>query len=99
MARASARAVHAVARLFSVILFMGGPPSTHSDGPSTRTDIAMFLFLARAKPKDGLSAGTCRGERGTMMGFHAIRRRRSDSRSRRAAQAWNVSQRLMKAPR
>ena len=23
----------------------------------------MFLFLARAKPKDGLSAGTCLGER------------------------------------
>src|SRR3981189_2247997 len=57
MVRASARAAHAVTRLFSVFLFMGGPPSTHSDGPSTRTDIAMFLFLARAKPKDGLSAG------------------------------------------
>jgi hypothetical protein len=24
----------------------------------------MFLFLARAKPKDGLSAGTCLGEKG-----------------------------------
>src|SRR5260370_40800210 len=86
MARASARAAHAVARLFSVVLFsvalfMGGPPSTHFDGPSTRTDIAMFLFLARAKPKDGLSAGTCLGERGTMMGFHAIRRRRSEGSS------------------
>src|SRR6266516_402376 len=62
MAMASARAAHAVARLFSIVLFsvalfMGEPPSTHSDGPSTRTDIGMFLFLARAKPKDGLSAG------------------------------------------
>src|ERR1700721_2695831 len=69
MARASARAAHAVARLFSVALFMGGPPSTHSDGPSTRTDLAMFLFLVPAKPKDRLSAGTCLGKIGTMMGF------------------------------
>jgi hypothetical protein len=66
---------HAVARLLSVALFMGGPPATHSDGPSTRTDLAMFLFLARAKPKDRLCAGTCLGKIGTMMGFHAIRRR------------------------
>jgi hypothetical protein len=79
MARASAKAVHAVARLFSVVLFMGDPPSTHSDGPSTRTDIAMFLFLARAKPKDGLSAGTCLGERyddGVSRGPQAALRRK-----------------------
>ena len=35
----------------------------------------MFLFLARATPKDRLCAGTCLGKIGTMMGFHAIRRR------------------------
>src|SRR5438046_9701036 len=41
MAMASARAAHVVARLFSVVLFsvalfMGVPPSTHSDGPPQR---------------------------------------------------------------
>jgi hypothetical protein len=47
--------------------------------PSTRTDVAMFLFLARAKPKDGLSAGTCLGERyddGVSRGPQAALRRK-----------------------
>src|ERR1700738_2495157 len=47
VARASATAVHTVAKLFSVALFMGGPPSMHSDGPINADHIAMFLSQQR----------------------------------------------------